>query len=91
MQSLDGSVDVAHTLAVLRYWSKLPPDTVIIEVEPADTAFGMGFTDEVADAIATVLHMVGEEAGCGDPAQLVIDEEVLYRELHPVTGATDTD
>lgn len=90
VQSLDGSVDVAHTLAVLRYWSKLPPDTVMVEVEPADTSFGMGFTDDVADAIAPVLRMVGDEVGAADLAELVIDEEVLYRELRPVSGGGET-
>ena len=89
VQSLDGSVDVDHTLALLRYWDKLPPKTVMIDVEPADTSFGLGFSDHLADAMGTVLRLVADEVGCQEPAELLIDDEALDRELRNASGPAD--
>lgn len=58
-----GTIDLDHTLAVVRYWKGFPDDTVVIEVEPADLNFGLGFTDAVEAAIEPVLAMVRDEAG----------------------------
>lgn len=58
-----GTIDLDHTLAVCRYWKAFPEDTVVIEVEPADRTFGLGFTDAVESAMEPVLAMVREEAG----------------------------
>jgi hypothetical protein len=35
-ESVQGVVDIDHTLAVARHFGALPSETVIIEVEPAD-------------------------------------------------------
>jgi hydrogenase maturation protease len=58
-----GTIDLDHTLAVGRYWKVFPEDTVVIEVEPADKTFGLGFTDSVEEAMDQVLAMVREEVG----------------------------
>lgn len=58
-----GTIDLDHTLAVVRYWKGFPDDTTVIEVEPADLNFGLGFTDAVEAAIEPVLAMVREEVG----------------------------
>ncbi|MBW3611849.1 MAG: hydrogenase maturation protease [Actinobacteria bacterium] len=58
-----GTIDLDHTLAVGRYWKAFPEDTVVIEVEPADRTFGLGFTDSVEEAMEPVLAMVREEVG----------------------------
>ena len=58
-----GTIDLDHTLAVGRYWKAFPEDTVVIEVEPADRTFGLGFTDAVEAAMEPVLAMVREEVG----------------------------
>lgn len=58
-----GTIDLDHTLAVCRYWKAFPEDTVVIEVEPADQSFGLGFTDAVEAAMEPVLAMVREEVG----------------------------
>ena len=58
-----GTIDLDHTLAVGRYWKAFPEDTVVIEVEPADRTFGLGFTDSVEAAMDPVLAMVREEVG----------------------------
>ncbi len=58
-----GMADLDHTLAVARHWGQLPADTVVIEVEPADTSFGLGFSEELADCIDPILDMVREELG----------------------------
>ena len=60
----DEAVDVAqldHTLKAARQWGGLPPDTVVIEVEPAETTFGLGFSEELARCIDPVLDMVRAE------------------------------
>ena len=60
-EAVGGIIDLDHTLAVVRHWRAFPPDTVVIEVEPGDRAFGLGFTDPVEDAVERVLEMVREE------------------------------
>jgi len=62
-EAVGGVVDLDHTLAVVRYWKALPEDTTVIEVEPADRSFGLGFSDVVEAAIEPVLGMVREELG----------------------------
>ena len=60
-EAVGGVVDLDHTLAVCRYWDALPPDTVVIEVEPAESEFGWGFSQPVEDAVEKVLEMVLDE------------------------------
>ncbi len=62
-EAVGGIIDLDHTLAVVRYWKGFPPDTVVIEVEPGDRAFGLGFSDDVEAVVDTVLAMVREEVG----------------------------
>ena len=62
-EAVGGIIDLDHTLAVVRYWKGFPPDTVVIEVEPGDRAFGLGFSDEVESVVDTILAMIQEEAG----------------------------
>ena len=68
-----GTIDLDHTLAVLRYMKALPADTVVIEVEPADRNFGLGFTDAVEAAMEPVLAMVRKEVGM--PTQVPASDE----------------
>ncbi|MFP5317339.1 MAG: PP2C family protein-serine/threonine phosphatase [Acidimicrobiia bacterium] len=67
--SLAGPVDVDHTLSVLRQWGGLPPDTVVIEVEPADCSLGVGFSEDVAACFDDVLTMVREETHVDAPIE----------------------
>lgn len=67
--SLGGPVDVDHTLSVLRHWGGLPPDTVVIEVEPSDCSFGLGFSEAVADCFDDVVAMVREEIHMDGPVE----------------------
>jgi len=77
-------VDIDHTLAVARQWGGLPVDTVVIEVEPAETGFGLGFSEPLAGCLDGILHMVREElvdvagevgtAPAFDPAALTRDQ-----------------
>ena len=60
-EAVGGVVDLDHTLAVCRYWDALPDDTVIIEVEPAESEFGWGFSQPVEAAVEGVLEMVVHE------------------------------
>ncbi|MHB1712640.1 MAG: hydrogenase maturation protease [Acidimicrobiales bacterium] len=60
-ESVGGIIDLDHTLAVTRYWRVLPFDTIVIEVEPADREFGLGFSPPVAAAVQPVLEMLREE------------------------------
>lgn len=53
-----GIIDLDHTLAVARYYGEFPDNTVVIEVEPADDSFGLGFSDEVEATVADVLELV---------------------------------
>lgn len=60
-EAAGGIIDLDHTLAVCRYWNAFPPDTVVIEVEPADREFGLGFSDEVEATVDQVLTLVRGE------------------------------
>jgi hydrogenase maturation protease len=65
-EAVGGIIDLDHTLAVVRHWQGFPPGTVIIEVEPGDRSFGLGFTDEVEASVESVLAMVREEVNSGN-------------------------
>lgn len=60
-EAIGGIIDLDHTLAVVRYWQGFPPGSVVIEVEPGDRSFGLGFSEEVEAIVDTVLAMVREE------------------------------
>ena len=60
-EAVGGIIDLDHTLAVCRHWDALPPETLVIEVEPAERDFGWGFSQPVEDAVGDVLVMVQEE------------------------------
>ena len=62
-EAVGGIIDLDHTLAVVRYWKALPEATTVIEVEPGDRSFGMGFSEPVEAAMDAVLGMVREELG----------------------------
>ena len=65
-ESVQGVVGLDHTLAVAGHWGGLPADTVVIEVEPADCSFGVGFSDELAASFDAILAMVREELNWAD-------------------------
>jgi serine phosphatase RsbU (regulator of sigma subunit) len=46
-----------------RHWGGLPVDTVVIEVEPAEATFGLGFSEELAACLDPILEMVRDELG----------------------------
>ncbi len=60
-EAVGGVIDLDHTLAIVRYWNGFPPGTVVIEVEPGDESFGLGFTDEVEAVVDHVLELVRRE------------------------------
>lgn len=66
-ESVGGIIDLDHTLAVLRYWHAFPPDTVVIEVEPEDSSFGLGLSPAVEASVEAVLTMVRHETERVDP------------------------
>ncbi|MDQ4068600.1 MAG: hydrogenase maturation protease [Actinomycetota bacterium] len=67
-------VDIDHTLALALQWGGLPPDTVVIEVEPAETSFGLGFSEELAGCIDPIMEMVCEEVGGVADVELDVPE-----------------
>lgn len=60
-EGVAGVGDLRHTLRVLRHWGALPADTVIVEVEPADTSFGPGFSEEIGSSIEPIVDLVRSE------------------------------
>ncbi|MGI8684105.1 MAG: hydrogenase maturation protease [Acidimicrobiales bacterium] len=62
-EAVGGIIDLDHTLAIIRYWKAFPEDTIVIEVEPGDRSFGLGFSNEVEAVVEPVLAMVREEIG----------------------------
>ncbi|MDQ6798151.1 MAG: hydrogenase maturation protease, partial [Actinomycetota bacterium] len=70
-EAIGGIIDLDHTLAVVRYWKGFPAGTVVIEVEPNDRAFGLGFSPEVEAKVDEVLAMIRAEVGMVTGADLV--------------------
>lgn len=62
-EAVGGIIDLDHTLAVVRHWHALPLDTTVIEVEPGDRSFGLGFSEPVEAALEEVLRLVRQEVG----------------------------
>lgn len=60
-EAAGGVIDFDHTLIITKYFKALPDDTVVIEVEAIDTAFGTGFSPEVEACIDPVIEMVRKE------------------------------
>ena len=60
-ESVGGIIDLDHTLAVVRWAHAFPVDTVVIEIEPADRAFGLGFSDPVEAIVDEVTRLVRVE------------------------------
>jgi hydrogenase maturation protease len=67
-ESIGGIIDLDHTLAVCRWGKGFPPDTVVIEVEPGDRSFGLGFSEEVEDVVDEVLALIKAELGMNGAA-----------------------
>ena len=74
--SLGGTASVDQTLSVIHHWGALPVDTVVLEVEPADTSVGLGFSEEIGATLDTVLALVREELGTDGswPGVLVVED-----------------
>lgn len=70
--------DLDHSLALARQWGALP-ETVVIEVEPAETTLGLGFSEEVGASLDRILALVREELG-GDRQD---DGDVVVGQLPP--------
>ncbi len=79
VEALGGATDLDQALAVAHHWGALPPEAVMIEVEPRDTSLGLGLTDEVAASIDGVVGAVCEELG-RLPTSTVSDERI-YAQL----------
>lgn len=60
-EAVMGIVDLDHTLVVVRHWNAFPVDTVVVEVEPEDCEFGLGFSDAIEATVETVTEMVKRE------------------------------
>lgn len=60
-EAVMGIIDLDHTLAVGRHWHTFPDDTVVVEVEPEDREFGLGFSDVVEATVVRVLEIVRAE------------------------------
>jgi hydrogenase maturation protease len=65
-EAIGGVIDLDHTLAIVRWGKGFPADTVVIEVEPADRSFGLGFSEEVEASVDRVLALIREELEMDD-------------------------
>lgn len=86
-EAIGGIIDLDHTLAVVRHWQGFPPDTVVIEVEPADKSFGLGFSDPVEAIVASVVAMVRQEVKVADGGDEAMGE-IVYNSPPPSSEYT---
>lgn len=87
-ESVQGIVDVDHTLALARHYGALPAETIIIEVEPADCSFGLGFSEELAAAFESIVALVREELGCSGEDWIARDLEFEQSSIGDVSQLT---
>lgn len=85
-EAVGGDVGIDHTLAVVRHWGCLPHDTVVVEVEAADSSFGLGFSEQLAAAMDELLETVREELGDGLAVDL--EETELAAALDAVASSS---
>lgn len=64
-ESASGVIDLDHLLAVTAFYGDLPDDTVVIEVEPAGTAFSDRLSETVASRRERLVALVDRELGRG--------------------------
>jgi len=57
-EAVTGVIALDNTLIVARHFGGLPPDVVVVEVEPAVHEFGDAFSDSVADVFDGVCELV---------------------------------
>jgi hypothetical protein len=50
-EAVGGVIDLDHTLVVNQFFGALPDDTVVIEIESGDEAFGLGYSEAVEAAL----------------------------------------
>ena len=81
-EAIGGIIDLDHTLAIVKWGKGFPQDTVVIEVEPGDRSFGLGFSDEVEAAVDGVLALIREELGM-DGAKATSDPDARSEEVTP--------
>lgn len=82
IEAVGGAIDLEQTLAVARHWGVLPPGSVMVEVEPRDTSFGLGLSEELAGSIDSVLAAVREELGSGMAATTgTVSDERIHAHL----------
>lgn len=60
-EAVGGIIDLDHMLIVNDYFGTLPEDTVVIEIETGDEAFGVGYSTEVDAAIPEVRDLIKAE------------------------------
>jgi hydrogenase maturation protease len=57
-EAVGGVIDLDHTLAVVRHWKGFPDPTYVVEVEPADEGFGLGFSPAIEAVVDEVYDRV---------------------------------
>ncbi len=83
-EAVAGTIDLEQTLAIARYWQALPTETLVFEVEPRDTYFGPGLSEELASSIDRVLAAVRAELGTPPPeSESSLSDERIYGQLLP--------
>ncbi len=60
-ESVGGVIDLDHIIVVNRYFGTLPADTVVVEVETGDQAFGVGYSPAVERSIPAVVAAIRRE------------------------------
>ncbi|MDQ5850764.1 MAG: hydrogenase maturation protease [Chloroflexota bacterium] len=57
-EAVMGVIDLDNLLIVAQHFRVLPADVIVVEVEPEDTGWGVGFTPGVEAALPTVIETV---------------------------------
>lgn len=57
-EAVMGIISLDNLLVICQHFGALPPDVVVVEIEPEDTGWGAGFTPVVTAALTEVVAIV---------------------------------
>lgn len=62
-----GVIDLDHTLLIAQHFNALPPEVLVIEVEPVDVSGGDGLSEAASALLQPAIDMVRREVLLNDP------------------------
>jgi hydrogenase maturation protease len=83
-EAVTGVIAMDNTLIVGRHFAALPPEVIVVEVQPATSECGDAFSDVVAGIFSTACEIVGRAATDGSFADQIPELPLGGGALRPI-------